>query len=430
MTVAFYTLGCKVNSYETMSVKEQFEQQGYTIVEHSEKADVYVINTCTVTNNADAKSRKMIRRMIRKNPEAVVAVMGCYAQIDPETIETIDGVDIIIGTTHRDQLLSHVERFLKQREQFKTITDVSKYRVFDDLNVTHFLDQTRAFIKIQDGCNNFCSYCIIPYARGRVRSRSPEDVIDEAKRLVDNGYKEIVLTGIHTGGYGQDLDTSSFYDLLVRLSRIYGLKRIRISSIEINELTDDIIKLMADNDTFARHLHIPLQSGAHNILKSMRRKYTKEAYLKRINEIRTMLPDIAITTDIIAGYPGETDADFEEMMRFVKEVGFSEMHVFSYSKRNGTPAAKIKEQINGIIKSARVNELMRLSDEMHHAYIKDVNDDVHSVLFESSDEHFTYGHASNYLYIKVNKNLNLHNQLKEVVIIKNTLNGIYGKIIS
>ena len=428
MTVAFYTLGCKVNSYETMSVKEQFEQQGYTIVDHTNKADVYVINTCTVTNNADSKSRKMIRRMIRTNPEAVVAVMGCYSQMDPDTIQQIDGVDIIIGTTHRDHLLSHVERFLKQREQFQDITDVSKYQVFDDLNVTHYLEHTRAFIKIQDGCNNFCSYCIIPYARGRVRSRPLNDVLKEAQRLIDNGYKELVLTGIHTGGYGQDLEKTSFYDLLLALSQIDGLDRLRISSIEINELTDNIIELIASNDVFANHLHIPLQSGSNSVLKAMRRKYTKEEYLARIQEIRVALPGVAITTDIIAGYPGETDEDFDEMINFVKDVQFSEMHVFPYSRRSGTPAGKVKEQINGIIKSARVNDLMRISEEMHQAYIERVKDIEHSVLFESSDDEYTYGHASNYLYIKVNKNPEIHNEFHRIMIEKNTQNGILAKI--
>jgi threonylcarbamoyladenosine tRNA methylthiotransferase MtaB len=415
MKVAFYTLGCKVNTYETMSVKEQFEQRGYTIVDAKAFADVYVVNTCTVTNNADSKSRKMIRRMNRQNPDAVVAVMGCYAQMDPETISKIDGVDIIMGTTHRDQLIEHVESVLNDRLQIQAIDDVASYRAFDELHVSHYLDHTRAFIKIQDGCNNFCSYCIIPYARGRVRSRPYSDVINETKTLIKNGYKEIVLTGIHTGGYGADLDVS-FYDLLKGLSQLEGLKRLRISSIEINELSDDILTLIKENTVFARHLHIPLQSGSNAVLKDMRRHYTKEDYLRRIQAIRALIPDIAITTDIIVGYPTETKERFEEMVDFVKTCAFTEMHVFPFSKRNGTKAAQYTQFIHGDVKQERVQTLLELNQHHHQAFINQIRENPLSVLFESSDDTYTYGHASNYLYVAVPKEPTLHNTIKDVLI--------------
>lgn len=413
MKVAIYSLGCKVNTYESMSVKEQFEHRGYEIVDIKEYADIYVINTCTVTNTADSKSRKMIRRVVRQNPEAIVAVMGCYAQMDPEGVSAIDGVDIVIGTTHRNELINHIEDIIPERKRLALVEDVSKYKVFDELHVTHYLEHTRAFIKIQDGCNNFCSYCIIPFARGRVRSRPLEDVINETKELIHNGYKEFVLTGIHTGGYGQDLE-ESFYDLLKTLSEVEGLKRLRISSIEINELTDDILKLMKSNPVFARQLHIPLQSGSERILKDMRRHYTKQEYLSRINEIRALMPNLAITTDIIVGYPTETDDEFEEIVEFVKECQFTEMHVFPYSKRSGTKASQYKHEVHGDIKQARVHSLLKINNELHLSYIEKNMNNTLSVLFETSDDTYTYGHASNYLYVATLKDESLHNNIVNV----------------
>ena len=409
MKIAFYTLGCKVNTYETESVWELFKEEGYERVDHKEYADVYIINTCTVTNSGDSKSRKAIRQLIKRNPEAVIAVMGCYSQMSPDEIVSIDGVDIVIGTTHREQLVKLVKDYINQRQRISNVIDVSRYRDFDEVNVTNFTENTRAFLKIQDGCNNFCSYCIIPFARGPVRSRPSESVLEEAKNLVDNGYHEIVLTGIHTGGYGTDLEDYSFYELLVELSNITKLKRIRISSIEINELTDQIINLIASNDKFARHLHIPLQSGSEEVLKLMRRKYSKKEFLDKIKDIKSKVPNIAITTDVIVGFPGETDEMFTEMYNFIDEVSFSELHVFPYSKRSGTKAAQMKDQINGIVKSYRVNQLIDLNEKLATKFIesqKDLN-----VLFEKSDDEFTYGHSDNYIYVKTKKDNNLLNNL-------------------
>lgn len=423
MKIAFYTLGCKVNTYETESTWELFKDRGYQKVDFSEFADIYVINTCTVTNSGDSKSRKVIRRAIRKNPEAIVAVMGCYSQMDPDTIAAIDGVDIIIGTKHRERLVLLVEEFLRERQQVSDVTDVSRYLEFDETHVTQFTENTRAFLKIQDGCNHFCTYCIIPYARGPVRSRPKESVLQEAQSLIEHGYQEIVLTGIHTGGYGLDLEGYSFYDLLVELSELPGLQRLRISSIEINELTDEIIHLIRDNDVFAKHLHIPLQSGSEAILTKMRRKYNKQTFKERISFIRSQLPNVAITTDVIVGFPGETEEDFKEMETFIEDVGFSELHVFPYSKRNGTKAAQMPGHLNGVIKSYRVNQLLMLNEQLANQYIQQQS--TLSVLFETSDDTYTYGHSDSYIAVKIKKDTTLHNKIMDVVI----TSGSYGNLI-
>jgi len=412
MRVAFYTLGCKVNTYETESLAELFLNEGYKKVSHKEYADVYVINTCSVTNSGDSKSRKVIRQLIKRNPEAVIAVMGCYSQLSADEVFSIDGVDIVIGTIHREQLIGLVKGVLNDRQRINNVQDVSRYREFDEVKVTNFTESTRAFLKIQDGCNNFCSYCIIPFARGPVRSRNSKSVIDEAKELVSNGYQEIVLTGIHTGGYGSDLEDYSLFDLLSELSLITDLNRIRISSIEINELTDDILQLIASNQKFAKHLHIPLQSGSDDVLIRMRRKYNKQDFMDKIKHIRSLIPDIAITTDVIVGFPGETDEMFNEMYEFIKKIEFSEMHVFPYSMRSGTKAADMKNQINGIVKSFRVNELINLSGLLASRYIEKF--DKLSVIFETSDKDFTYGHSENYVYVKTLRDESLHNTMVDV----------------
>lgn len=425
--IAFYTLGCKVNTYETESVWELFKEEGFKRVSEKEYADIYVINTCTVTNSGDAKSRKAIRKLIKKNPEAIVAVMGCYAQMSPEDIIAIDGVDIVIGTKHREELLNKVKQFMNEKKRITDVTDVSRYREFDEVNVTHFTENTRAFLKIEDGCNNFCTYCIIPFARGPVRSRPKESVLEEARHLVENGYHEIVLTGIHTGGYGSDLKEYSFYDLLVELSEIKGLKRLRISSIEINELTDPIIDLIASHSVFAKHLHIPLQSGSDAILKAMRRKYNKAQYKEKMDYIRSKIPGIAITTDVIVGFPTETEEQFQEMFDFIKEIAYSELHVFPYSKRSGTKAAQMKEQINGIVKSYRVNELLKLNDQLATQFIE--SSDTVSVLFEKADERYMYGHSDTYIYIKVDKDESLLNEIVDVKITKHEYKNTEGIIL-
>ena len=315
-TVAFHTLGCKVNTYESNAMLKIFQDAGYQEVDFKEVADVYVINTCTVTNTGDSKSRQMIRKAIRKNPEAVVCAVGCYSQVAPEDIEQIEGIGIVLGTQYRKEIVDLVEEYQKTNQKIVKVDSVKNLRKFEDLNIDRFKN-TRAFLKIQDGCNNFCTYCIIPYARGRVRSRKPESVLKQAELLVSRGYVEIVLTGIHTAGYGEDLENYSFYDLLVDLVKIKGLKRLRISSIETSQITDEIIDLIGSNDIIVDHLHVPLQSGCDATLKRMNRKYTTEQYLEKINKIRSYLPNIAFTTDVIVGFPGETDEEFQATYDFI-----------------------------------------------------------------------------------------------------------------
>ncbi len=428
MKVAFYTLGCKVNTYESEAIAELFVNNGYEQVDAKEYSDVYIINTCTVTNSGDAKSRKAIRKLIKQNPEAVVAVMGCYSQMDADAVASIDGVDIVIGTSHREQLLELVEEHLRHRLKIKEVTDMSRYRVFDEISVTSFHENTRAFLKIEDGCNHFCTYCIIPFARGRVRSRSRDSVLAEAKKLIQNNYHEIVLTGIHTGGYGQDLEDYSFYDLLSELSQLKDLKRLRISSIELNEITDEIIELIRKNEVFAKHLHIPLQSGSDEILKKMNRHYTMEEFKTRIQNIRKKIPGIAITTDIIVGFPGETDAHFEEMKQNIIDLSFSELHVFPYSRRSGTKAAEMKDQVHGTIKSIRVNELISLNEVLAEKFIREQQSTLQSVLFETSKDGYTIGHSSNYIRIKVKEDQTLHNQLRDVEIQEITYQDTIGEV--
>ena len=415
MKVAIHTLGCKVNTYESQAMLRLFEQRGYEEVSFKEQADVYVVNTCTVTNTGDSKSRQMIRKAIRKNPKAVICVVGCYAQVAPEEIEAIDGVSVILGTQFRHEIVDLVEQYRQNGQRIVKVRDVMKLRTFEDLNIDHF-SNTRAFLKIQDGCNNFCSYCIIPYARGRVRSRSPESVLNQAKELVQQGYYEIVLTGIHTAGYGEDLDHYDFYDLLVDLTKIEGLKRLRISSIETSQIPEKMIDLIASSQVIVDHLHVPLQSGCDETLKRMNRKYNCQSYYDKMQLIRAKIPDIVFTTDVIVGFPGESEEEFEKTYDFIKKVGFTQLHVFPYSPRKGTPAAKMKDQIDEKVKHERVNRLIALSHELHDTYAKSQIGKVLRVLFEKAEDGYYVGHGDNYLLVKVKSNDSLIGQIKNVII--------------
>ncbi|MCI3919681.1 tRNA (N(6)-L-threonylcarbamoyladenosine(37)-C(2))-methylthiotransferase MtaB [Paenibacillus sp. TRM 82003] len=368
-TVAFHTLGCKVNFYDTEAIWQLFKNDGYEQVDfESQTADVYVINTCTVTNTGDKKSRQIIRRAVRRNPDAVIAVTGCYAQTSPAEIMAIPGVDLVIGTQGRDQMLDLVKQVQHDREPINAVRNIMKTRQFEELDVPDFADRTRAFLKIQEGCNNFCTFCIIPWSRGLLRSREPESVVKQAHMLVEAGYKEIVLTGIHTAGYGEDLDGYNFASLLRDLSKVDGIERLRISSIEASQITDEVIDVLMSSPKFCRHLHVPLQAGDNDVLKRMRRKYTVEQYAEKIARIRERWPEVAITTDVIVGFPGETEEMFKNGYRFMKEIGFSEMHVFPYSKRTGTPAARMDDQVDEEVKNERVHKLIDLSEEMQLAY--------------------------------------------------------------
>ncbi|TKI23888.1 tRNA (N(6)-L-threonylcarbamoyladenosine(37)-C(2))-methylthiotransferase MtaB [Bacillus pumilus] len=405
-TVAFHTLGCKVNHYETEAIWQLFKEAGYERKEYESKADVYVINTCTVTNTGDKKSRQVIRRAIRHNPDGVICVTGCYAQTSPAEIMAIPGVDIVVGTQDRHKLLGYIEEYRRERQPINGVGNIMKARVFEELDVPAFTDRTRASLKIQEGCNNFCTFCIIPWARGLLRSRDPEEVINQAQQLVDAGYKEIVLTGIHTGGYGEDLKDYNFAKLLKELDeRVNGLKRIRISSIEASQITDEVIEVLDQSDKIVRHLHIPLQSGSNTVLKRMRRKYTMEFFAERLTKLKKALPGLAVTSDVIVGFPGETEEEFLETYNFVKDHQFSELHVFPYSKRTGTPAARMEDQVDENVKNERVHRLIALSDQLAKEYASAYEGDVLEIIPEESfkeqeAKHNLYvGYTDNYMKV-------------------------------
>ncbi|KUP06033.1 30S ribosomal protein S12 methylthiotransferase [Bacillus coahuilensis p1.1.43] len=404
-SVAFHTLGCKVNHYETEAIWQLFKDQGYERVDFEKQSDVYVINTCTVTNTGDKKSRQVIRRAIRSNPDAVICVTGCYAQTSPAEIMAIPGVDIVVGTQDRVKMLDYIEQYKVERQPINAVGNIMKNRVYEELDVPAFTDRTRASLKIQEGCNNFCTFCIIPWARGLMRSRDPKEVIRQAQQLVDAGYKEIVLTGIHTGGYGEDMKDYNLAMLLRDLeTQVKGLKRIRISSIEASQLTDEVIEVIDQSNMVVRHLHIPLQSGSNTVLKRMRRKYTMEFFGERLEKLRKALPGLAVTSDVIVGFPGETEEEFLETFHFIKEQGFSELHVFPYSKRTGTPAARMDDQVDEDIKNERVHRLIELSNQLAKEYASRFEGEVLEVIpeepfKEDPDSGLYVGYTDNYLKI-------------------------------
>ncbi|MGE6752000.1 tRNA (N(6)-L-threonylcarbamoyladenosine(37)-C(2))-methylthiotransferase MtaB [Rossellomorea sp. NPDC071047] len=400
-SVAFHTLGCKVNHYETEAIWQLFKEEGYERVEYDSIADVYVINTCTVTNTGDKKSRQVIRRAIRKNPDGVICVTGCYAQTSPAEIMAIPGVDVVVGTQDRRKMLTYIEEYKQERQPINGVTNIMKNRVYEELDVPAFTDRTRASLKIQEGCNNFCTFCIIPWARGLMRSRDPEEVIHQAQQLVDAGYKEIVLTGIHTGGYGEDMKDYNLAMLLKDLEqKVKGLKRIRISSIEASQLTDEVIEVIDQSNIVVRHLHIPLQSGSNTVLKRMRRKYTMEFFAERLEKLKKALPGLAVTSDVIVGFPGETEEEFMETYNFINEHKFSELHVFPYSKRTGTPAARMDDQIDEDIKNERVHRLIELSNQLAKEYASQFENEVLEVIPEEIYKDDLYvGYTDNYLKV-------------------------------
>ncbi|MED4849447.1 tRNA (N(6)-L-threonylcarbamoyladenosine(37)-C(2))-methylthiotransferase MtaB [Bacillus atrophaeus] len=404
-TVAFHTLGCKVNHYETEAIWQLFKEAGYERKEFEQAADVYVINTCTVTNTGDKKSRQVIRRAIRHNPDGVICVTGCYAQTSPAEIMAIPGVDIVVGTQDREKMLGYIEQYRQERQPINGVGNIMKARVFEELDVPAFTDRTRASLKIQEGCNNFCTFCIIPWARGLLRSRDPEEVIKQAQQLVDAGYKEIVLTGIHTGGYGEDMKDYNFAKLLRELdARVDGLKRIRISSIEASQITDEVIEVLDRSDKIVRHLHIPIQSGSNTVLKRMRRKYTMEFFADRLNKLKKAFPGLAVTSDVIVGFPGETEEEFMETYDFIKENRFSELHVFPYSKRTGTPAARMEDQVDENVKNERVHQLIALSDQLAKEYASDYEGEVLEIIpeeayKETNESNLFVGYTDNYMKV-------------------------------
>ena len=423
--VSFHTLGCKVNHYETEAIWQLFKEEGYERREFDHQADVYVINTCTVTNTGDKKSRQVIRRAVRQNPDAVICVTGCYAQTSPAEIMAIPGVDIVVGTQDRTKMLGYIEQYRKERQPINAVRNIMKNRVYEELDVPTFTDRTRASLKIQEGCNNFCTFCIIPWARGLMRSRDPKEVIHQAQQLVEAGYLEIVLTGIHTGGYGQDLKDYNLAQLLRDLeSQVKGLKRLRISSIEASQLTDEVIDVLRESKIVVNHLHIPIQSGSDTVLKRMRRKYTMEFFGERLTKLHEALPNLAVTSDVIVGFPGETEEEFMETYNFIRDHKFSELHVFPFSPRTGTPAARMDDQIDEDIKNERVHRLIALNDQLAKEYASRFEEEVLEVIpeefvhDESEEAGLLTGYTDNYLKVVFEGPESLIGQLVKVKITK------------
>lgn len=423
MKVGICSLGCKVNIYESEVATDLLKKGGYEIVPFEDKADIYIINTCSVTNESDKKSRKMINRAKKNNSEAIIVVMGCYSQVSSDDIEA----DIILGNKDKSKIVEILNDFIRDRESKKIIYDLSSVE-FEKMEISHFDNHTRAFVKIQDGCNAFCSYCIIPYTRGRVRSKNKDDVIEEVSRLVKDGYKEIVLTGIHTGRYGIDIN-SSLYELLCELVKIPNIYRIRLSSIEINEVTPEIIDLYKNNKIMARHLHVPLQSGSNKILKLMNRRYNKEEFMEMIDKLRE-IEDISLTTDLIVGFPNETDDDFEETMDTLKKIHFTKIHTFPYSRRRGTVADKMDGHISGDIKKKRVHEVIELSNEYENEYYKSKISKVYDGVVERHNNGLVVVHTSNFIPVIIDDNDNIeNNSIVNVKIERVDGLNVYGRVV-
>ena len=401
--VAVHVLGCKVNQYEIEGIKELFKKRDYEIVDFDEKAHVYVIHTCTVTHLGDRKSRQYIRKAVKNNPHAIVAVTGCYAQVSPHEVEQIEGVDIVLGTKDRKHIVDMVESY-QEGQQIKQISDSMSNKKFEELPVFK-PSRARAFLKIQEGCDRFCTYCIVPYARGPVKSRDFHNTISEVESLISNGFREIVLTGVHLGTYGKDLDSGvNLHYLLSELVKISDLQRLRVSSLDPDEIYGDLLQLIIENEKICPHYHIPLQGGDDLILQKMGRRYTLDDYRELVRNIRYKKPEAAFTTDVIVGFPGETEELFVNTKEFIKEIGFTDLHVFKYSPRKGTPAAEYPNQVSSEAKMKRSNELIALSNELWTNYAQDFIGKEVLVLVESSINNFWEGYTGNYLKVKFKAN--------------------------
>ena len=409
---ASFALGCKVNQYESEAIAELFAEKGYEIVGIDEEADVYVINTCTVTNFGDKKSRQLIRKVKRQNENAIVAVVGCYAQTAPKELMEIAGVNLVIGTKDRAQIVEMVEQYDRANGVENHVSDIMKERVFEPLSIQKLANRTRAYLKIQDGCSQYCSYCIIPYARGPIRSREPQEVLAEVRRLAENGFKEVVLTGIHVASYGKDRRDTSLLEILKQVHEVEGIERIRFSSIEPNVVTEEFAQAMAALPKVCDHFHLSLQSGCDKTLKEMNRKYDTEKYRQAAKLLRQYLPRVALTTDIIVGFPGETEEDFRESYAFAEEIGFAKIHVFPYSPKRGTPAAARKDQLLNAVKAERSHTLIQLSDKMAAEFLADAVGTDAEVLYERAVGEGIYeGHTTNYMKVHGRSEVDLTNRI-------------------
>lgn len=405
------TLGCKVNTYESNVIRDIFLNEGYE--ESNSNVDIAVINTCTVTNTSDSKSLKVIKQTIKNNPNAIVIVCGCFSQINPDRLKDMEGVSIVLGNYNKSKIMDYINQYKKDKKQIIDVRELNDEK-FECMKLNNF-NKTRAFVKIEDGCENFCSYCIIPYSRGKVRSKLMEDVLDEVNTLVNNGHREIVLTGIHTGHYGADIEEYDFSDLLNKICKIKGLERLRISSIEITELDDKFLETLKNNKIIVDHMHIPLQSGCDKTLKEMNRKYDVAYFKDKIKKIRSIRPNISITTDVIVGFPNETEDDFNTTVNTIKEIKFTKLHVFPFSVRKGTVAETMENQIDEKTKKERVHILMDISKELELDYMnKFVGCEVEFIP-EVSKDGYIIGHTGNYLQIKSKIKSNGHETIKTTI---------------
>ena len=423
--VAFITLGCKVNQYETNGMAQKMIEQGYTLVEHHEKADIYIINTCTVTNMSDRKSRQSLRKVKEQNPEAIVVAVGCYAQVAKEELEKIPEIDLVLGNDEKANITQYIEKLLQEKSREDHINDVMKDLEFTDFGDITFTEKTRAVIKIQDGCDRFCSYCIIPYARGRVRSRKPESILSEINQIAQKGIQEVVITGIHIASYGKDFEPKlQLIDLLEQINSISGIKRIRLGSIEPLIITEEFLARLKPLEKICHHFHLSLQSGCDNTLKRMNRRYTTAQFREIVQLLRKFDPEVILTTDIIVGFPGETEEDFKITKQFLTEINFYKMHIFKYSPRKGTKAAQMKEQIDGKLKEQRSKELIELSNKHQLAYHQTYLGKTVEVLWEEEKEGIFQGHTPNYMLIKSAEKGLAENQITSVLCQKATTEAI------
>ena len=418
--ISFYTLGCKVNQYETNAMMQKFQEAGYQIVDINDNiSDICVINTCTVTNMSDRKSRHMLRKIKEKNHNAIIIATGCYAQVAKKQLEEMSEVDIVIGNDEKNDIVYFLEEYMKKQQKIVEVQDISKQKEFIDMGQITYTEKTRAVIKVQDGCNQFCSYCIIPYARGRVRSRKPESILKEIKQIAQKGIQEIVITGIHIASYGRDFDNGYYLiDLLEEINKIDGIVRIRLGSLEPTIITEDFMKRLIKLDKICHHFHLSLQSGCDETLKRMNRKYTTSQFKEIVSRLRKYYNDVILTTDIIVGFPGETKEEFKQTYQFLKEIKFYKMHVFPYSPREGTRAAIMENQVDNKLKEHRSKELIEMSNQNQKKYNEQYVGEEVEVLFEENEDGYYKGHTQNYILVKYKTTDNLENKLKYVKVLE------------
>lgn len=427
-TVGLYTLGCKVNQYETEAVAERFEAEGYKVVAFEEKADYYIINTCSVTAMSDRKSRQIIRRAKKKNPEAVVVVMGCYSQTAPEEVLAVEGVNLVMGTKGKGAVTELVKN-LDKDSKLSVVTEVRDNKTYENLEITRTAGRTRAYIKIQDGCSQFCSYCIIPYARGPVRSRPEQEIIDEVETVANAGYKEVILTGIHVASYGKDLENTDLAALLNKLDKIDGIVRIRMSSIEPMTLNREFVDRIRNCKKLCPHFHISLQAGSDATLKRMNRHYTTKQFEEVVSGLREAFEDCAITTDIMTGFAGETEEEFDETLEYVKKIQFAEAHVFQYSRRNGTPAARRPDQVKPEVKEVRSKLIIEATDKSQKEFLERHIGRTMPVLFETVENGVYEGKTANYITVKAEASENVCGKFKNVLLESRNNKILVGKIV-